>query len=370
MTFAISSFQSSLAELCLLVAVFLAMPSLSRPTMPMGVGIPGDRVDEQIIRSTALRFRVAVVCIGLLSVGLAAALSLVSEVATKIVTPVAFVVSVVIAFGIFRNRIVRAKQEGDWFKDAKTRMVATMTAKDTVRPRVRLWPYMASYAVIIVTSLVGWISYGSLPDELPTLWNSDGNVSAQAAKSVTVVFGGILGSAIATSGLLGLAHLMRHVPRRIHPNDAESQARLRADQQHQIGQSLLATVALSTAILASALSMASWAEPNQPLPLVPATIAFFACFGAVTVFQIVTYVMQMREVRRDYLNGASFKDEPDTDQYWFGGLLYLNPNDPAWFVTRRVGIGWAINFGNPAMVITLAVFIFAIVTFNTLSAPQ
>jgi uncharacterized membrane protein len=34
------------------------------------------------------------------------------------------------------------------------------------------------------------------------------------------------------------------------------------------------------------------------------------------------------------------------DARWLGGLFYINPADPALFVEKRMGIGWALNFGN------------------------
>jgi uncharacterized membrane protein len=37
----------------------------------------------------------------------------------------------------------------------------------------------------------------------------------------------------------------------------------------------------------------------------------------------------------------------DDDQYWYGGIFYNNPDDPAVFVPKRYGLGWTVNFGNP-----------------------
>ncbi len=37
----------------------------------------------------------------------------------------------------------------------------------------------------------------------------------------------------------------------------------------------------------------------------------------------------------------------DDDRYWYGGIFYYNPDDPAMFVPRRFGLGWTVNFGNP-----------------------
>jgi uncharacterized membrane protein len=37
----------------------------------------------------------------------------------------------------------------------------------------------------------------------------------------------------------------------------------------------------------------------------------------------------------------------DDERYWYGGLLYSNPDDPALFVEKRYGLGWTLNFGHP-----------------------
>ncbi len=41
---------------------------------------------------------------------------------------------------------------------------------------------------------------------------------------------------------------------------------------------------------------------------------------------------------------AVFRDD---DRYWYGGIFYNNPDDPAVFVPKRFGLGWTLNFGHP-----------------------
>jgi uncharacterized membrane protein len=44
------------------------------------------------------------------------------------------------------------------------------------------------------------------------------------------------------------------------------------------------------------------------------------------------------------LTNVGFRND---DQYWYGGILYNNPDDPALFVEKRYGLGWTLNFGHP-----------------------
>src|SRR5579884_326149 len=37
----------------------------------------------------------------------------------------------------------------------------------------------------------------------------------------------------------------------------------------------------------------------------------------------------------------------DDDRYWYNGIFYNNPDDPALFVPKRFGLGWTLNFGHP-----------------------
>ncbi len=41
---------------------------------------------------------------------------------------------------------------------------------------------------------------------------------------------------------------------------------------------------------------------------------------------------------------AFFRDD---DRYWYRGVFYNNPDDPALFVPKRFGLGWTMNFGHP-----------------------
>jgi uncharacterized membrane protein len=44
----------------------------------------------------------------------------------------------------------------------------------------------------------------------------------------------------------------------------------------------------------------------------------------------------------------------DDDQFWKAGLVYVNRDDPALVVGARFGVGWALNFGNPAAWLLIA----------------
>jgi uncharacterized membrane protein len=45
------------------------------------------------------------------------------------------------------------------------------------------------------------------------------------------------------------------------------------------------------------------------------------------------------------------------DRDWIGGLFYFNPDDPALFIEKRIGIGYELNFGKPAAWVFIGVIL-------------
>lgn len=47
----------------------------------------------------------------------------------------------------------------------------------------------------------------------------------------------------------------------------------------------------------------------------------------------------------------------DQDRYWKAGLIYVNPDDPAYFVPKLFGVGVTINWGNRKAVAATVAFL-------------
>jgi uncharacterized membrane protein len=47
------------------------------------------------------------------------------------------------------------------------------------------------------------------------------------------------------------------------------------------------------------------------------------------------------------------------DRYWKAGFLYVNPQDPAFLVEKRFGLGYTLNFGHPGAWMILAALVLA-----------
>jgi uncharacterized membrane protein len=58
------------------------------------------------------------------------------------------------------------------------------------------------------------------------------------------------------------------------------------------------------------------------------------------------------------------KGDRTEDKYWkWGGIFYCNPNDPAIWVEKRIGLGWTTNLARPAAWVILGAFLVLILLF-------
>ena len=54
----------NLIPILLIVAVLLALPALSRPTVPLGVSVPTTRLHEPVVHRSMRRYRIGVLACG------------------------------------------------------------------------------------------------------------------------------------------------------------------------------------------------------------------------------------------------------------------------------------------------------------------
>lgn len=77
-----------------------------------------------------------------------------------------------------------------------------------------------------------------------------------------------------------------------------------------------------------------------PLTTLPMWIVPVVTLGMVAVLLVWSIVKITAHTAIDAV------PEPQNDAYWKAGMFYYNPDDPAIFVSKRVGIGYTVNFAN------------------------
>jgi Family of unknown function (DUF5808) len=92
--------------------------------------------------------------------------------------------------------------------------------------------------------------------------------------------------------------------------------------------------------LFSTLSMQTVGPPRELL---------FVLIGFFVLLAVFSYVAAMK--------GRPHESTPD--RCWKAGIFYVNPEDPSLFVSKRLGIGYTLNFGNPWSWVVLAIILLA-----------
>jgi uncharacterized membrane protein len=252
-----------------------------------------------------------------------------------------------------RERIMAVKHGEDWYHGLR-QIVATDTTWRTEPERFPVTWLVPALAVIVATILVGTVRYPHLPARLPIHVNASGTVDRYADRTVWNAFAPVLGQVFATALIAGLLVLTyRSRPEVDAADPAGSTLRYRRFLA-ALGRGLLVLAALvDLSLLLGALLIWAVYRPSAT----GVALAVLPALAGVVVLVILSVRMGQAGSR---LAGA--RPHPgatvnrDDDRYWRGGLVYINPRDPAVVVPKRFGVGWTLNFGNPwAWLVVLAI---------------
>jgi uncharacterized membrane protein len=373
-----------LVTIAFVAAMLYLMPSITRPTLPLGVSIPQERVGDPVIRAAVRRYHVGIVIGLVVSLALTFILATVSPVSAVLVPIVVLLILSFSSYWLARTSIQQAKHAGHWYQDVPVRLSGTLTATSTHASTPISW-FIAGTLLLTAVAAVGVAIYDSLPDTLTIHWNAAGVADGFAAKSVWSVFGPLLIGLGLTALLFVVARLTSRIPmRRVADYSAEQQRAMQQLMQQLVGQ-----ITLVMAALFAAISLQAWFAPNSgALSLVVGIVGTVLLFAVIAVF----LVRQRRIVRHGAVvvgapggagaaaaaSGAAgvagsagadtvqHADTPDDDRNWKGGMIYVNRDDPALWVPKRFGVGWTVNLGRPAgiaMLVALVVLIVAVAIF-------
>jgi uncharacterized membrane protein len=346
MTVAIA-LSSGLSALVLVLVLALILPSITSPTVPFGVRVPAQRADDpSVIRQTRI-YRWRVLLSGIVAAGVGVVIYGVTGEA--LLLPLSVLVLVGIWYGCFflaHHEVRAAKAAGGWYEGLH-QGIAVDTELRTDPPRFpRLW-LAPALIVTIATMVIGVISYPSMPEMLAVHYGAKGVPNRWAAKSVGTAFSLVFVQIGVTALLVGIAAAIVHSRSDIDPAHPAASARWHRQYTSLGAKALLGLVAMiDVGMLGSSLliwtgTVTSWAPLVIVLPILAAVV--------VAVVVLARNNRAPDEGAED--TGLTHRDD---DQYWRGGLFYINREDHSLLVPRRFGLGWTLNLANPraAMLLT------------------
>jgi uncharacterized membrane protein len=161
--------------------------------------------------------------------------------------------------------------------------------------------------------------WNALPEHFPVHWGADGQPNGWASRS----FGGVYGPLMAAFGMDAFCLLLAFALLLLSRNTTMRHV--------TITVLLLVMYPVSFAFgMVALLPLMTF-----PMWLIPAT-----------TFVLVAVIL-VWSIRKAFSPAAlDVVPEPASDAYWKAGIFYYNPDDPAIFVSQRVGIGYTMNFAN------------------------
>ncbi len=320
-------------------ALTCSLPAVTRPTLPFGVRIPGDRAGAPVIgrERRAYYWRTA-------AIGVCCTLAAVTVQGhwPPWLTRIILLPELAADFGCFwvaRRKITAVKQAGDWFAGLRQTVVAD-TSWRTDPPRFPVRWLVPALAVMAATAVVGALRYPALP---ASVVNGSGHRVPKSAVSVLVAGGQLYFTAM-YSGLILIVHRSR--PDIDAADPAASMLRYRRFLR-AFSRALLTLAALADLGLLL-FALAGWqvyrlSGPGRALPALP-----FAA-GVMLIAAVAARTGQGGSRLNRNVHGLTRAagTDRDDDRFWKAGLVYLNRDDPAIVVGARFGVGWALNFGNP-----------------------
>lgn len=190
-------------------------------------------------------------------------------------------------------------------------------------PRLWLPPFVA---LALAALYLHW-HWNQIPERFPMHWDAHGQPNGWSERNWLGVYGTLLTGAAINAFSLSMAWLIARLSRKTTMRYITVRGLL-----------VLLYPLTFTFIMVSLLPLL-----QIPARLVPAVILV----SVGLTFLIVAGVLywSYRKVSAPAA-GEDEVPEPQSDSYWKAGMFYYNPNDPAIFVSKRVGIGYTMNFAN------------------------
>ncbi len=201
--------------------------------------------------------------------------------------------------------------------------LSTQAAAERFDLRLLLPPYI----LLGVTALYLWMHSNQIPQRFPIHWDEAGQPNGWASRDWVGVYYPLMSAAGLNLFTLGLGWLTVRFSRKT------------IMQSITVRMVQVLPYPLTFVFLVLSLLPLLHTPPRLIMPVILAITAP----TLLTVFGLLYW--SYRKVSAVSIE-ADVLPEPQSDTYWKAGMFYYNPNDPAVFVSARVGVGHTMNFAS------------------------
>ncbi|MBK3497362.1 DUF1648 domain-containing protein [Viridibacillus sp. YIM B01967] len=252
-------------------------------------------------------------------------------------------ISMVLYF-IMHNKITKLKKVEKWGAELKQVKVTdwSVRARDEMLPMSYfLLPVFVVVGLIIYT----YVQYPLLPEKIPMHWGPNGQPDDFADKNRFSVIALPLILLTMQIMFVGIIELTRRSGIKISATRTEQSIR------QQLGMRKYSSwfMFLMTMLITILFSFLQLMTIHSGLISEKVMLGMFLGFLFITIAGSIAFAVKLSSLgdARGNNYSASGITDIDEDQYWIGGLIYFNRNDPSVFVEKRFGVGWTINMARP-----------------------
>lgn len=319
-------------------------PYYNRKSIAFGVSVPESEYESPFFKELRRRYLATCLIIGgILAVGSTLANIWVSAKTTMwihLATILVYLVFTSVLYLMFYRKVRTYKQNSNWEikKTAAAVLTPDINEKKNLNP---LW-FLTYLVVIAGTIAAAFIQYPSLPEQIPMHYNIAGQVDRYAAKSMGKLL--LLPLIQFLIGLLFFGIYIGISRSKRQSSGGDLKEGLKKDLAfHRVMRNTLFFIGLMDLLLFSTIEFSMLMIFSQQITIL-----------APVVFLIVIFAMVIYLVIKVGQGGSRLKGGKSTtsrvaedDSYWILGVFYFNKNDPSFFVEKRFGMGYTVNFGNP-----------------------
>lgn len=331
----------------------VAIPFIVKRTVVFGVTIPVDEVRNGQLRQYKKLYAILTFFISIIALAIYFLWSSTNTLTENQILFAGLFLPFVILFIsmalylYFHMKVSTLKQQKQWFKNLKQVKVSELN----LRTKDEMLPWVAYVVPMVITvglMIFTLVNFNSLPDQIPTHWGPDGKPDAFTEKTYLSVLTLPLVLLVMNAMFLGINELTRKSGIKLSAGNVKA-SRIRQLRLRKYTSWLLFFISILMSLLFTFLQFTTLYENSvSDLMILTMPLAFSALVLIGTVLLAIKVGKKDSDLDVEVIDeGCGEVINADEDQYWKGGLLYFNPDDPSVFVEKRFGVGWTLNFARP-----------------------
>lgn len=341
--------------LFLILFIQIMTPYISRRNILLGVKTPPNVLKTKEVKNIIKGFVISNIAIGLLSI-LMISYFLYKFYSITLVTlaPLIFLGILFIIYIIWNKKLKILKSEMEWDKLATNVLVVdTRFSRDKSKvDDLSKWWLLLPLGIIIINLILTWIKYPTLPEKIPIHWDFQGNIDGYMNKSIP--------SVLMMPGfqlLMGIIMYLSYYAMKKSKQKIDSKNPDLSLKKNKIFRKtwgvffLVSTVLLQLLFTVINMMVLGIVHDLKLLNLVNIGVLGFIIAGSIILSLVLGQGGDRIKIHgKDDTVGYDMED----DKLWkLGNSIYYNPDDPAIFVEKRVGVGWTANGGRPLGILLL-----------------